>query len=100
MNEIVKNICDLIGNKAFFMMGAYNKVYSNTKNSVSWKIKGSPTYKFIEIVYDLGADLYNLMFIQFHEHKITAQKEINGVYWDQVHEIIEHETKLYLSITN
>jgi hypothetical protein len=103
MNEYVQGIYNLITAQGFFMLGAKGSlVYDNKENSLRFKPKGSPTCNYIKITYDYARDLYNIEMFKYRtvnfEMKKSNVKEFNGLYVDQVREIIERETGLYLSM--
>jgi hypothetical protein len=92
---VAKEIYNQLGKKAMFMMGAKNIAGDN--NSLSFKISGSPKYNFIKITLN-SLDLYDVKFIKYFNYKITREVEVNNVYNDQLKDVIEKNTGLYLSL--
>lgn len=92
---IAKEIYNQIGKKAMFMMGAKN--VAGDDNSLSFKISGSPKFNYIKITLN-SLDTYDIKFIKIFNNKITREEEVNGVYNDQLKDIIEKHTSLYLSL--
>ena len=65
MNDILLTLFKQIGgSKTFFMLGAYNQVYSNEKNFISFFIKGCEKYNYIKISYN-SLDLYDISFMKY-----------------------------------
>ena len=96
MNEIAKTTFAQIGNQALFMMGACNKGF-NDDGSISFKIKGSRKFNHIKIALN-SMDLYDITFYKIGKFDIKSEKTINDIYSDMMHNIIEKETGLYLSL--
>jgi hypothetical protein len=90
---VAKTIVSQIGNKALYMMGACN--ISGDENGVNFKIKGS---KFSHIRITLnGLDLYDISFIKVHGYSIKKEN-VENVYAEDMHRIIESKTGLCLSL--
>ena len=89
MNTIAQIIKEQIGHNAFVMMGT--SAFGYTNNSLSFNVKGSDV-KSIKIVLN-GWDLYDVTF-----YTAAGQKEISNLYCDMLHEAIERESGLYLSL--
>lgn len=45
-----------------------------------------------------GKDLYDIKFERMHGYKISTKKELNDIYNDQLTELFEKTTGLYLSL--
>lgn len=99
ISEINRNTYMLIGSGAMMMMGAKNIVYSNHANSITWQImRNASGWTHIKLTYVPGPDLYTLEFFKIRNIDIKASKKFEGLYCDQIREIIEKETGLYLYI--
>lgn len=92
--SIANEILHQIGNKALYMMGACN--YMGEDDGVTFKIRGSKNYNFIKIKLN-EEDTYDLTFIKLSLSKRT-EKEIKGVYNDNLNDILSKETGLALSL--
>jgi len=92
---IVKTIQSQLGSKALFMIGAHNFTTDEAGNSLSFRIKGSRRVNHVKIVYDQVWDLYNVSFAQIGSCKYKRVSYYEGVYCDQLCEMIEKETGLY-----
>lgn len=93
--EVVNGIRDQIGNKAFYMMGAYNLV--GDENWLSFRIKGSQKYNYIKVALN-GMDTYDVTFMKLGKNGIINQETVEGVYNDMLHKTIEQHTGLYLKL--
>ncbi len=91
---VAKTIRDQIGHKALFMLGAYN-FSTDDGNNFSFRIKGSRRVNFVKIAYDQIWDLYNVTFGQIRDYRYKTVSYFEGVYCDQLCEMIEKETGLY-----
>jgi hypothetical protein len=98
--SVANTIAQQIGGRAFFMLGTKNKI--GTENSLIFDIKGSKKANKIEIIYDRGPDSYTVNF-----HKATMKRMLAGntlvystsdIYADQLKDVIETHTGLYLSL--
>lgn len=94
---ISKEIYNQIGHKALYMLGAQHIAYDKD-GSLSFKIRGSRKFTHIKVSYDRGKDLYNLTFTKAKGDKISNEEKLEGIYNDQLHEIIEKKTELYTSL--
>lgn len=92
---IAKEIYNQIGGKAMFMMGA--KDIAGDEKSLSFKIRGSKEYNYIKITLN-SLDTYDIEFIKYNKNGIIRKDEVNGVYNDQLHEIISNKTGLVLKL--
>ncbi len=93
-SEILKQL----GGRRFLMMtGAKNLVYDNQDLSISMKIMRNAK-KVTHVKIKLNSlDLYDLTFYNCgKELKIVS--EINNIYCDQLQEIFEQHTGLYLTL--
>lgn len=93
--EIAKSIFEQIGHGAFFMMGAKNLIA--IENGLAFKIgRNSKSINYIEIVLNAW-DTYDIKFgfLSIKGNKI--RKEVEGIYCDQLHEVLSRETGLILS---
>ena len=97
INPYLQKLHDQIGRMAFWMMGAKDITFDNTKNTLRWKIANSRV-KSASVRYDLGTDLYELSFLT--ETKTTiADIVIEQVEIGNLHATIEQMIGLQLSLT-
>lgn len=100
-NMIAKTILQQIGGHRFAAMtGSHN--FINLGNGLRMSLSRNKTSaNRLEIIYDEGADLYNVRFYrQSMNHKtfeVTTKdiEKIDGVYCDMLEEIFTNVTGLY-----
>ncbi len=99
-NQVAKIILQQIGGRRFVAMtGSHD--FINLGNGVRMNLSRNKTSaNRLEIIYDEGADLYNLRFYrQSINHKtfeVTKDiKKIDGVYCDMLEDIFSDVTGLY-----
>lgn len=69
--------------------------YSSEDYSAGFDFKGSK--KFTHVTIKLNSlDLYDIRFVKCGKFEIKAEKTINNIYADQLVELFEKETGLYL----
>lgn len=79
------------------MIGANNFIFDE-KGAVSFKFMKSE-YPANKLVLELnGLDLYVMKFVKVHGKREEVVREIDGLFFDQLKEIFEEETGLYLSL--
>lgn len=98
--KIANEIASQIGNRAFAMMGAKNLV--GDEKSLSWKVgRNAKSVTHVTITLDVASDTYQIEFIRCNMRAKVIRKVLasfEGVYADQLHQLIEAETGLYLSL--
>jgi hypothetical protein len=101
MNETIKimisQFCGTI-NKLTAMTGATNLSYSNTKDEFYFKFKMCKTANYCRLQYDAGLDLYNMEFNKLWGTNFKQVKLYEGLYGDQLREVFESFTGLYLKL--
>jgi hypothetical protein len=98
MRHEIKEMINQLGVQAFLLLGAEDKIYSNKDCSLEFKIQGSPTFKHIKMIYDVANDWYKLVFTDYSDFEITNQVEVDMVFAEDIHDIIEDKTKLYTTL--
>jgi hypothetical protein len=106
---IARTIIGQLGNVCLSMLGAHTLV--DLKDGLLFQIQGSETVDAVQIILH-PSDTYIMTFwkIQKETRKLTAEipfttvrwevvKTIDDVYWDMLHDLIEEETGLYVSLT-
>jgi hypothetical protein len=99
MNTISKAILEQLGGNRFVAMtGAKNFVEGN--NSLSFRIgRNSTSCNHVEIILDLGTDLYNMIFSRLSMAKgLEKKKEAKGIYSSQLQELFTKATGLYTKL--
>ena len=94
--EIARTILAQLGNLALSMLGSKNLV--DLGDGLSFRVRGSKRANYVEIRLDAGRDLYNVAIKKIGRapgFKITDVAEHEGIYVDQLHELIERDTGLY-----
>lgn len=93
---IAQEIANQLGSQAFAMMGTTKKL--GDTNSLTINFKGCRKYNHVKIVLN-SMDTYDLTFMKVSlKTGITSKDEVNNIYNDQLKEIIEKHTGLYLSL--
>ena len=96
-NQVAQTIAQQIGNRAFFMMGAKNLMADG--NTLTFKV-GSNAKKVTHVRVTLEPfDTYRMEFLNirgFNAPKTLS--EVDGVYFDGLHQVIESNTGLALSL--
>lgn len=64
------------------------------ENTFRFRFSGSPKHSLCQIHYDCGQDLFNILF--YRGSKET--KRIDGLYVEQLKQVFENTTGLYLSL--
>ena len=91
-NEINRQI----GNRAFTMMGAKHKF--GIENGLQFKIgRNSKKINFVKVTLN-DSDLYDIEFGTIRNLDYTIKKTENDIYADMMHQTIEQNTGLYLSL--
>ena len=98
--EIAIIIRQQLGHKVFAMMGVGLDMWISD-NGLTFKIKGSKKANAIKITLN-ELDTYDVTFYKKGRAPSFKVKEwtVDDVYVDTLHECIERETGLYLSIGN
>jgi putative transposon-encoded protein len=77
---------------AFFAWGA--KDFVNMGDGLKFKTTGMVGWKgYVYVKYDEGKDLYNVIFAKIRKANWIVQKEVNGLYFDQLVEIINKQVQ-------
>ena len=77
---------------ALFAWGA--KDFVNMGNGLKFKTSGMVGWKgYVYVKYDEGLDLYNVIFAKIRKSDWIVQKEVSGVYFDQLIDIIDEQVK-------
>jgi len=92
-------IAQQIGHKAFVMMGTRYKLAD--EKSLAFDVRGSKRWNKIQITLN-AMDTYDVTFWKFGRAPLfreQAKQACFGISFDQLHELIEKHTGLYLSLT-
>jgi hypothetical protein len=105
---IAQTIIGQLGNVCLSMLGAHTLV--DLKDGLLFQIQGSEAVDAVQIILH-PSDTYIMTFwkIQKETRKLTAEipfttvrwekvRTIDQVYWDMLHDLIEEETGLYVSL--
>ena len=96
--DVAKEIYRQLGKKALYMMGMKHVSSSDEKmGALNIRFTGSKKCNHVKIVLNFQ-DTYDITFYKIRgmDYKIIAEYE--DIYVDQLHDIIESETGLYLSL--
>lgn len=97
-NEIGNTIARQIGDQAFMKMGTRGNMWA-TRNGLRFKIgRNSSQANWIQITLE-PTDLYSIQFQRFTlEGGTEALTTVPGVFANQIHQVIESRTGLYLNL--
>ena len=94
--RVANEIRRQLGNKALTMMGAKNLVAGD--DYLSFRIgRNAKGVNYIKITLN-PKDLYDIEFGKIRGMNYKVKKAVNDVYFDQMHDIIEQNTGMYLSL--
>ena len=93
VSPIAQTIADQIGRSAFFMMGTKYK-YADGDDLI-FDIKGCAKFNKIQI-HLAPSDTYTITFKKVRQGTAIRSEEATGVYFDSLHDVIEHRTGLTL----
>lgn len=98
--EVIKSMASYLGgNKAIVMTGG-KFIADYEKMILNFHYKMSKHSNRLEMKYDEGQDLIDLKFLKYRAGKIKEIETIKGLYCDQIQEIFEKKTGLYLTMGN
>ncbi len=92
---VANTIADQIGNRAFMMMGAKDKLGS--ADSLQFKIQGSKFANAVRVTLEAD-DTYTVAFFKVRKFDFNEVASVGMVYADQLRSVIESKTGLYLSL--
>ena len=94
ITSIAKEILNQMGGPR---IGAFigTKTWIACDNGLSFRFKGSKKYNMCKIALN-SMDTYDITFYRFYGVKLTRREEINDVFCDQLVEIFERTTNLFL----
>jgi hypothetical protein len=103
LKEIVTGIYQLIGSqrKLNLMIGAHSFFHSHFDNDnpgIQFKFPTSNKINCCQLTLDTEADLYHIKFMQILSLKVTDRSTYADVYVQDVRDIFESSTGLYLSL--
>jgi hypothetical protein len=89
--QIANIILQQIKATDFWALGAWGaKEMVAMKDGLKFKTSGMVKWKgYVYIQYDEGQDLYNIIFAKIRKHEWKEEKRIEGVYFDQLVELID-----------
>lgn len=77
------------------MVGAYN--FADHGNGVSFRFKSSKVANYCKVILDAD-DTYSFELGKIWGHDYKVKKSCSGIYFDQLVELFEQHTGLYLSL--
>jgi len=94
--QVANTIRKQLGNKAIAMMGAKNLVGGD--KYLSFRIgRNSKGVNYIKITLT-SMDLYDIEFGNIRGMNYKVKYEAKGIYADMMHDVIEQNTGMYLSL--
>jgi hypothetical protein len=93
--QVAQTIAEQLGGtgRLKMMTGAYN--FGTSGNNLTFRIKNSFKVNYVRITLN-GKDLYDLQFGRVSGTKFTIVKEYSDIYNDQLIELFEQTTGMYL----
>lgn len=88
---------DQIGKKALYMMGTKQTSYDG-ENILNIRFTASRRVNHIKLEYKPSRDTYNIIFYKIHGTSIKEVAKYEDVYFDTLHDLIETEAQIYLSL--
>jgi len=93
----IQIMLDQIGKKALYMMGTKQTTYDG-ENILKIRFTASRRVNYIKLEYLPGRDLYNITFYKIHGMNVKEIASYEHVYADMLHQLIQDEAKIYLSL--
>jgi hypothetical protein len=94
--QIAQIIGQQLGGLGRLKMFVGGHTFVDHGNGLSFKFKGSKVANYMKVTLT-PLDTYNVEIGKIWGQKYTVKKELEGVYFDQLVNIFEDTTKLYLS---
>jgi uncharacterized protein YwlG (UPF0340 family) len=100
MNQIAKTIVDQLGGMGLLrlLLGTRQVLFND--QGIRFDIHGCKKINCIKIEYNAGTDLYDVKFLRnnpsAYQLGLHAVAEYDEIYADQLRELIESETGLFL----
>jgi hypothetical protein len=70
------------------------KDFVNMGDGLKFKTSGMASWKgYVYVKYDRGLDLYNVIFAKIRKSDWVVQKEVHGVYFDQLVSVIDAQVQ-------
>ena len=86
-------------NRLSKMLGAYDFVYDNMENSLTFKFQGNRDINTVKVLYRYSNDSYNIIFYKYMYRTLEVKvvEELNSVYVNDLKRVIEDTINLCLS---
>ncbi len=100
MNEIAETIVQQLGGLALLRLMLGTRRVTFNDHGIRFDIRGCAKINYVQIDYDAGMDLYQMKFFRVSTSKASLNlvSEYDGVYADQLCDIIESKTGLFLGL--
>ena len=94
-----ETIIDQIGGAGRLQIMLGTKAIACLDNSITFDFKGNRKMNKCRITYNYGSDLYTVEFFKYSPKKFTytVVAQFAGIYADQLRNLFEQTTGLYLS---
>jgi hypothetical protein len=81
------------------MLQAYDFVYDNAENSITFKFRGNTEINTVKVIYRYSNDTYKVVFYKYMYRTLDIKvvEELDGIYVDDLKRVIEDEINLCLS---
>lgn len=74
--------------RLFTALNASQLVFSDEENYIQFKVKGDKGINKVKVIYDEGADLFNVEFWSIRGVKTKLKGSIIGLGWENITQVI------------
>jgi hypothetical protein len=92
--EIAKTIRQQLYSTGFLKVASWGAhAFYAIENGLQFYVKGRHFKGHVRIIYDYGNDLYNILFGEFKQKEWHGVKCFEGIYFDQMVNLIDREVE-------
>jgi len=95
--QIAETIIEQLGGSLTIMIGAYN-IFHHAEGALSFRFRARASNKANHCKVTLVNDLYTVVFTSIRGTKVTVKGTFEGISNDQLKDLFERETSLYLTV--
>lgn len=95
--NIAKTILEQMGGIRRLVMMTGAKNFVDHGNGVSFKFPNKRGPNHCKVTLD-PSDTYTVEFGRMRKYELTNKDEMEGIYWDQLKNLFEEKTGLYLTL--
>lgn len=91
ISEVAQNILDVLkhGQNKILLICWGARDFVAAEDYLKFKVSGQKFKGYVRIIYNPGPDLYTIEFAKIQKHTWTVKKTYEGVYFDQLVELID-----------